>query len=88
MVYMGGLTFDSQDPSESLTIPNRVAAKRFGHAMISRRGLYGTIFSAVNFLSSTGDLKQVLACYRSLMEERDVAAQSFRKTEENHRDIL
>ena len=81
MVYMGGLTFDLQGPSKSLIIPNRAAASRFGHAVISRRGLYKTNFSAVNFLSPTGDLKQVLACYRSLMEEHDVAAQSFQKTE-------
>jgi hypothetical protein len=36
MIYMGGLTFDSDDPSNFSKIPNLVAAKRFGSAILER----------------------------------------------------
>jgi hypothetical protein len=42
MVYMGGLTPDSGDPSNFLKIPNLVAAKRFGSALLDRHDLTGS----------------------------------------------
>jgi hypothetical protein len=38
MVYMGGLTPDSDDPSNFLKIPNLVAAKRFRSALLDQLG--------------------------------------------------
>jgi hypothetical protein len=40
MVYMGALTLDSDDPSKLLKIPNLIAAKRFGSALLNRHGLH------------------------------------------------
>lgn len=88
MVYMGGLTFDPEDPSKSLKIPNLVAAKRFGHALLSRINLYQSITNALRFLSESGNIKDVLTGYRRLIQQRDVGNFAFRKTEENHRDSI
>lgn len=88
MVYMGGLTFDPQDPSKFLKIPNLVAAKRFRYALLSRVNLYQSITNALRFLSENGNIKDVLTGYRRLMQQRDIGDQAFRKTEENHRDSI
>jgi hypothetical protein len=53
MVYMGGLTFDSDDPSKFLKIPNLIAAKRFGSALLDRLRLYSSIKNAPYTLSQT-----------------------------------
>ena len=80
LVYMGGLTFDSAEPSKFLKIPNLVAAKRFGTALLDRLGLY----------QSTGNWNpmEVLAGYCHLMRQRDVFGDAFTKKEEHHRDSI
>ena len=88
MVYMGGLTFDSDEPSKFLKIPNRVAAQRFGNALLSRIGLYESLSDALRFLHVGKDLKTVLAAYRRLMQQRDVRGSVFEKSEEHHRDSI
>ena len=85
---MGGLTFDHQNPSKFLKIPNLVAAKRFGYSLLSRVNLYQSITNALRFLSENGNIKDVLTGYRRLMQQRDVGNQAYRKTEENHRDSI
>ena len=85
---MGGLTFDSHDPSNLLKIPNLVAAQRFGHALLSRIGLYNSMSNALRFLPKNGNIKYVLTGYRRLMQQRDVGSFAFGKTEEDHRDSI
>ena len=60
MVYMGSLTFDTEDPSYFLKIPNHVAAMRFGMAILDQVGLYSSMNSALRFLKSNGNIKAVL----------------------------
>ena len=79
MVYMGGLTFDSNDPSKLLKIPNLVAAKRFGSAILERLGLYSSMKSALHSLAGTGNPMDVLAGYCHLMRQCDVTGDAFNK---------
>ena len=88
MVYMGGLTPDSDDPSNFLKIANLVAAKRFGKALLDRHGLYDSVKDALYTLAGTGNPMDVLAAYCRLMRQHDVTGNAFTKTEENHRDII
>ena len=88
MVYKGGLTFDSHEPSKWLKLPNLVAARRFGYAILSQAGLYKAITNARYTLSVDGNVKDVLTGYRTLMLQRDVGYSSFRKNEEEHRDSI
>jgi hypothetical protein len=79
MVYMGGLTFDSDDPSKFLKIPNLVAAKRFGSAILERLGLYNSMKTALHSLAGTGNPMDVLIGYCRLMRQRDVIGDSIYK---------
>jgi hypothetical protein len=88
MVYMGGLTFDSNDPSKFLKIPNLVAAKRFGSALLDRHGLSSSMKDALYTLVRTGNPMDVLTGYYHLMRQRDVIGNAFKKTEEHHRDSI
>jgi hypothetical protein len=88
MVYMGGLTFDMAEPSKFLKIPNLVAAKRFGSALLDRLGLYKSMKSALFNLAATGNPMNVLAGYCQLMRQRDVIGDAFTKKEEHHRDSV
>jgi hypothetical protein len=88
MVYMGGLTFDSDNPSNLLKIPNLVAAKRFGFALIDRLGLFNSMKDALYTLARTGNPMDVLNGYCRLMRQRDVGDGSFTKNEEHHRDSI
>jgi hypothetical protein len=88
MVYIGGLTFDSDDPSKFLKIPNLVAAKRFGKALLDRYGLYSSMKRALYTLTGTGNLMDILVGYCHVMRQRDVIRSAFTKTEENHRDSI
>ena len=88
MVYIGGLTFDSEEPSRFLKIPNLVAAKRFGRALLDRLGSYESARDALYTLAGTGNPKDMLAGYCHLMRQRDVGEAAFTKTEENHRDSI
>jgi hypothetical protein len=88
MVYMGGLTFDSDNPSNFLKIPNLVAAKRFGSALLDRHGLYSSMKDALYTLAGTGNPMDVLTGYCQLMQQRDITRDAFRKTEEHQRDSI
>jgi hypothetical protein len=87
MVYMGGLTFDSDDPSKFLKIPNIVAEKRFGSALLDRYGLYSSMKDALYTLAKTGNPMNVLKGYCRLMRQRDVIGDAFTK-EEHHWDNI
>ena len=84
---MGGLTPDSEDPS-NLKIPNLVAAKRFGKALLDRHGVYKSMKNALDILAGTGNSMDVLVGYCHLMRQRDVTGNAFAKTEEHHRDSI
>ncbi|KIX10454.1 uncharacterized protein Z518_01537 [Rhinocladiella mackenziei CBS 650.93] len=88
MVYMGGLTFDSNDPSSFFKIPNLIAAKRFRSAILKRLSLYDTIGDAVHTLARTGNPMSALAGYCQLMRHHDKIEDAFLKTEEHHRGIF
>jgi hypothetical protein len=88
MVYIGGLTFDSEDPSKFLKIPNLVAAERFGLAILDRYGLDDSMKDALHNLAETGNPMKVLAGYCVLMRQRDVVGDAFAKTEADHRDSI
>jgi hypothetical protein len=88
MIYMGGLTFDSDDPLKFSKIPNLVAAKRFGFAILERLGLYHSMQIALHSLVRTGNPVDVLAGYCHMMQQRDVMRDSFSKNEEYHRDSI
>jgi hypothetical protein len=84
MIYEGGLTFDSEQPSKFLKIPNHIAAHKFG-TVLDRLDLYKPMSTALSTLSATGALDRVLSGYLRLMRH-DVGA--FRKSEGDHRDRL
>jgi hypothetical protein len=84
----GGLTFDSDNPSSFLKIPNLVAAKRFGSALLDRHGLFHSMKDALYTLAGTGNPMDVLTGYCHLMRQRDVIGNAFKKTEEHHRDSI
>ena len=88
LVYMGGLTFDSAEPSKFLKIPNLIAAKRFGTALLNRLGLYQSMGNALHTLARTGDPTEVLTGYCHLMRQVDVIGDAFAKKEEHHRDSI
>jgi hypothetical protein len=85
---MGGLTFDSAEPSKFLKIPNLVAAKRFGTALLNRLGLYQSMGTALHTLAQTGSPMEVLAGYCHLMRQRYIMRNAFVKSEEHHRDSI
>ena len=85
---MGGLTFDSNDPSKFLKIPNLVAAKRFGWALLDRHGLSSSMKDALYTLAGTGNPMDVLIGYCHLIRQRDVTRKAFGKNEEHHRDSI
>ena len=89
MVYHGGLTLDLDDPSNFLKIPNLVAAKRFGFALLGQLDLCNSMKEALYSLARTGNPMDVLNGYNRLMRERDVAEDAFtKKNEEHHRDSI
>jgi len=88
MLYSGGLTFDSEDPTKFIKIPNLIAAQRFGKALFDRLGIYESMKTAVQTLSATGAPDQVLSGYLSMMRENDVRHDSFKKNEEVHWNLL
>lgn len=85
--HFGGFTFDKQSSSKRLIIPNLIAAKRFGTAILRRFKLLGSMQRAIKFLTSEGDIKKVLSSYRMSMVECDTGASGFGKNEEeDYRD--
>jgi hypothetical protein len=87
MIYMGSLTFDSDDPSNFSKIPNFIAAKGFGSAILERLGIYNSMKTALHSLTRTGDPMDVLAGYCHMMQQCDIGA-AFLKNEEHHRDSI
>ena len=85
---MGGLTFDSAEPSKFLKLPNLVATKRFGLALLDRLGSYQSVRDALYTLAETGNPMDVFTGYCHLMRQRDVGRAAFTKTEEHHRDSI
>jgi hypothetical protein len=85
---MGGLTFDTDDPSNFAKIPNLVAAKRFGSAILERLSSYSSMKDALHSLAKTGNPMGVLAGYCHMMQQHDVNGDAFLKKEEHHRDII
>jgi hypothetical protein len=77
---MGGLTFDCAEPSKFLKIPNLVAAKRFGTALLDRLGLYQSMDILLLELEPNGGSCWVLPPVRL----RDVIGDAFAKKEEHH----
>ena len=73
---MGGLTFDSNDPSRFLKIPNLVAAQRFGSALRDRHGLSSSMKDALYTLAGTGNPIDVLIGYCHLMRQRDITSRT------------
>ena len=88
MVYMGGLTFDSHEPSKWLKLTNLVAGLRSGYAILSRVGLYDSMTNALHILSVDRSVNEVLTGDRTLMLQRDVGYCSSGKSEEQHRDSI
>ena len=88
MIYAGGLTFDSEQPSRFLKIPNYVAACRFGKTVLDRLDIYDSMLTALRTLSATGALDRVLSGYLHLMRQHDVGDHAFEKSEADHRDRL
>ena len=89
MVYMGGLTFDSDDPSSFLKIPNNVAVRRLGTAILERIRLYNSLTGAPPLLKIGLDIEAVLAGYRQLIKQRDTWGFAYEEEdEEDHRDSI
>jgi hypothetical protein len=87
MVYKGNLTFDSDDPSKFLKIPNLVSAKKFGSALLYRHGLYGSLIRDMRTLAATGNPMDVLFRYCHLMRRHDVTIDDI-ANEGHHRDSI
>jgi hypothetical protein len=89
MVHMGGLTFDSDDPSSFLKLPNHIAAERLGMAILDRISLCNSLNSAPRLLKVEPDIEGVLAGYRQLIKQRDTWGFAYDKeSEQDHRDII
>jgi hypothetical protein len=88
MIYEGGLTFDSEQPSKFLKIPNHIAAHNFGNAVLDRLRDYKSLRRAFRKLSATGAPDRVLAVYLCLLRRLDFDDDAFRKSERDHRDRL
>ncbi|RPA90217.1 DUF1703-domain-containing protein [Choiromyces venosus 120613-1] len=86
LLYFGAFTFDKENPSKFLTIPNRIAATRFGTTILSRFGLLGSMRDAVRFLALHGDIIAPLSGYRKLMAGRDIKPGGYAMTEWQHRE--
>ncbi|KAG0136188.1 hypothetical protein HOY82DRAFT_589531 [Tuber indicum] len=86
LVYFGGFTFDKENPSEFLTIPNLIAARRFGTALLDHFGLLSTMEEAMRFLTLHGKIEKVLGGYKELMAKRDVYDSGYAMKERDHRD--
>ncbi|RPA94024.1 hypothetical protein L873DRAFT_1478411 [Choiromyces venosus 120613-1] len=86
LLYFGSFTFDKENPSKFLTIPNHIAATRFGTTILRRFGLLDSMRDAVRFLALHGDIIAPLTGYRKLMAGRDIKPGGYAMTEWQHRD--
>ncbi|RPB00451.1 hypothetical protein L873DRAFT_816160 [Choiromyces venosus 120613-1] len=86
LLYFGAFTFDKENPSKFLTIPNHIVAKRFGTTILHRFKLLSSMQNAVKFLALRGDIIATLAGYQELMAARDIKQSGYSMTEQQHRD--
>ncbi|RPB03671.1 hypothetical protein L873DRAFT_1800155 [Choiromyces venosus 120613-1] len=86
LLYFGAFTFDKENPSKFLTIPNHIAATRFSTTILRRFGLLDSMRDAVRFLALHGDIIAPLSGYRKLMAGRDIKPGGYAMTEWQHRD--
>jgi hypothetical protein len=87
MVYVGGFTFDPEDPIEKLRIPNLVAAERFVHTILRRYiGETDSLKAAFEACMVTGDVLGPLRHFQKLMCQIDVHSNHFEHGEDIHRN--
>ncbi|RPA89845.1 hypothetical protein L873DRAFT_1822113, partial [Choiromyces venosus 120613-1] len=86
LLYFGAFTFDKENPAKFLTIPNLIAATRFGTTILSRFGLLDSMRDAVRLLALDGNILDPLSGYRKLMAARDIKPGGYAMTEQQHRD--
>lgn len=85
LLYHEGLTFDSDNPTKNMKIPNMIAARRIATAVLDHYGLtVKDIDRAIDAFAATGDITEPLKLYQYMMGERDVGYGDFDKNEEIH----
>ncbi|KAF8542939.1 hypothetical protein BDD12DRAFT_318297 [Trichophaea hybrida] len=85
VLYNGGFTFDNNNPSKYLKIPNLIAARRIANVVLHRYGLFKKdIDQAIEIFASKGDITEVLKLYQHMMCQRDISHGDFDKSEEIH----
>jgi hypothetical protein len=83
MVHLGGLTFCTG--KKALRIPNLVAAKRFGSAILHRHHAnLEDVEGAFKALIKDGNIDKILGLYARGMQQHDVGVHDFKKKEEDH----
>ena len=89
LVYLGGLTFDQEQPATHLRIPNKVAARRIAAAVLETYNLHESFLAALQRLVDDGEIEQTLSCYRDLMVQQDVTGRELiQLSEGDHRDCF
>ncbi|KAN0079155.1 putative AAA-ATPase domain containing protein [Elaphomyces granulatus] len=87
MVYLGGFTFDPEDPCEKLRVPNLIAAERFAHAVLPRFvGEMDSLKAAFEACMLTGDVLGPLKHVQKLMCQIDIHYKHFEHGEDIHRN--
>ncbi|KAG0131609.1 hypothetical protein HOY82DRAFT_539353 [Tuber indicum] len=86
LLYFGAFTFDKENPSKCLTIPNHIAVSRFGTTILRRFGLLNSMRDAVRFLALRGNIIGPLSGYRKLMVGHDIKPGGYAMTKWQYRD--
>lgn len=87
MVYLGGFTFDPEDPCEKLRVPNLIAAERFAHSVLPRFvGEMDSLKAAFETCILTGDVLGPLKHFQKLMCQIDIHYKHFEHGEDIHRN--
>ncbi|KAG0126286.1 hypothetical protein HOY82DRAFT_672718 [Tuber indicum] len=73
LLYFGAFTFDKENPSQFLTIPTYIVAKRFSSCILRRFSLLGSMRNAIRFLALHGNLIAPLKSYQQLMVACDTS---------------
>lgn len=82
LLYHGGLTFDSHNPTKHIRIPNFIAARRIATAVLNRYGLGAKdIDRAIDIFVATGDITESLKLYQYLRSKGDVHHGDFDNTD-------
>ncbi|KAG0013480.1 hypothetical protein BGZ82_002118 [Podila clonocystis] len=86
-VHLGGLTFCVG--KNALRVPNLVAAKRFGSAILHRhQATLEDVNGAFRLLIDNGNIDRILGLYARGMQEHDVRTCDFKKKEEDHCNLM